>query len=512
MSASEGKDLAGIARSIDRLFSPPDAVGEDDDSGVESPPEPPNVTGDPLTGAPVLPDLPRSEDEEVSSLAEADESPPAALNVHVDEPGGEAGDGASGAEPPPPILEASAESDGSPPPLAEPKPDSGTPPLPDADKPSESDSGPPTLPDADKPAEPDTGPPPLPDAAPSSEPEGGAAAAETRDAVTETGETEDEDESTPLDEAVEAYLDGERARADEIRRLAEEMLERRELDAVARSVGRLAAAAGEPADEETLALAESISSRVVLGRLAIHVGAERDEGRREAYYRACRNLGEPMARAIRDDLAESTDRHARRIHCEALVEMGAVGRAMIEEMVMDENRFLVRNAVTILGDTGGDRAVELVTSALANPDARVRREALRSLAKLGDEDSGDLVLGLLEDSDRDVRIAAAVAAGELHVERALRHVIRMLDETKDPEEAIPLIRALGHLGDPGAVPSIEKHAVRTLFSKPRTDVRIAAYRALHQIGTPHARRLLNQAVDDKEPAVKAAVKEMLGMH
>jgi len=178
---------------------------------------------------------------------------------------------------------------------------------------------------------------------------------------------------------------------------------------------------------------------------------------------------------------------------------------------MDENRFLVRNAVTILGDTGGDRAVELVTSALANPDARVRLEALRSLAKLGDEDSGDLVLGLLDDSDRDVRVAAAVAAGELHVERALRHVIRMLDETKDPDEAIALVRALGHLGDPGAVPSIEKHAVRTLFSKPRTDVRIAAYRALHQIGTPHARRLLNQAVDDKEPAVKAAVKEMLGM-
>ena len=28
---------------------------------------------------------------------------------------------------------------------------------------------------------------------------------------------------------------------------------------------------------------------------------------------------------------------------------------------------------------------------------------------------------------------------------------------------------------------------------------------------PHARRLLNQAVSDKEPAVKAAVKEMLHM-
>lgn len=441
MSASEGKDLAGIARSIDRLFSSPDEVGDDDESGVQSPPEPPNVGGDALTGAPVLPDMPRPEDEDVSSVAESDESPAPAFGRDVDERAQGGGDTPG-----------------------------------------------------------DDLPPPIPDAA-----------AGPDDLGAGVQEAEEEIESTPLDEAVDAYLDGDRGRADDIRRLAEDMLEQRELNAVARSVGRLAAAAGEPPDEEILALAESISSPMVLGRLAIHVGSERDEERREAFYRACRNLGEPMARAIRDDLAESTDRHARRVHCEALVEMGPVGRAMVEEMVMDENRFLVRNAVTILGDAGGDRAVELVTSALANPDARVRLEALRSLAKLGDEDSGDLVLGLLDDSDREVRIAAAVAAGELHVERALRHVIRMLDETKDPDEAIALVRALGHLGDPGAVPSIEKHAVRTLFSKPRTDVRIAAYRALHQIGTPHARRLLNQAVDDKEPAVKAAVKEMLGM-
>ena len=85
----------------------------------------------------------------------------------------------------------------------------------------------------------------------------------------------------------------------------------------------------------------------------------------------------------------------------------------------------------------------------------------------------------------------------------------MLEAATDPDESLPLIRALGQLEDPGAVASIEKHAVRSLFSKPRTDVRIAAYRALNAIGTPHARRLLNQAVSDKDPEVKSAVKEIL---
>lgn len=51
----------------------------------------------------------------------------------------------------------------------------------------------------------------------------------------------------------------------------------------------------------------------------------------------------------------------------------------------------------------------------------------------------------------------------------------------------------------------------SFFSRSPTDVRIAAYRALHHIGTPHAKRLLNQAVDDKDPEVKASARELLGM-
>lgn len=314
-----------------------------------------------------------------------------------------------------------------------------------------------------------------------------------------------------LDEAVDAYVAGDAARADEIERLATELLEANELEPVARAVARLVSASEETADPSARAVAERLMTPTVLGRLARRMGEERDEERRAEHRRVCRAIGEPMARAIRDDLAVSTDRLARRIHCDTLVEMGEAGRRTIEEMARDDNRFLVRNAVALLGEIGGEGSAELVTSALANTDARVRREALRSLAKLGHEEAAPLVVGMLEDPDPSVRIAAAVAAGELRVERALRTLIAMLDACSDPDECLPLVRALGQLADPGAVASIEKHAVRSLFSKPRTDVRIAAYRALHQIGTPHARRLLNQAIGDKDPEVKAAVKELLHM-
>jgi len=361
--------------------------------------------------------------------------------------------------------------------------------------------------------------PPLADSELEQEEEGAAPRQEASEGVSqpisapELAESDDDDaEAGPLDLAVEAYIGGQLEKADEVVSLANELLENKEVDPIARAVFHLTLAAGSPPDSSVFAVADSIISTVVLGRLAHHMGTERDEQRRQEYYAACRVIGERMAIAIRNHLADSTDRLARRIHYDALIAMGDASRAIIEEMAVDENRFLVRNAVAILGEIGGDRSVELVTSALANPDANARREALLALARLGDEEAGQLVVGLLEDPEPDVRTAAAIAVGELKVERGLRSLISMLEASKDPDECLPLIRALGQLGDPGAVASIGKHAVRSMFSKPPTAVRIASYRALNSIGTPHARRLLNQAVSDKDPDVKAAVKDLLHMH
>ena len=134
-----------------------------------------------------------------------------------------------------------------------------------------------------------------------------------------------------------------------------------------------------------------------------------------------------------------------------------------------------------------------------------------SLAKVGGEDAGMLVYGMIEDPDPDVRLAAAMAAGALKVERALRPLLALLDGESDPDVVVGVLRALGQLGDPGAVNAIEKRAVGSFFSRPPADVRIAAYRALHNIGTPHAKSLLVQAADDKDPAVKGAVRQLLGM-
>ncbi|MEX2047984.1 MAG: HEAT repeat domain-containing protein [Gemmatimonadota bacterium] len=312
-----------------------------------------------------------------------------------------------------------------------------------------------------------------------------------------------------LARAIEAHLNGDAAAADQVRSLARGLRERLALDPLADAVERLALAAGEPPDASILDLAGDVINPAVASRIVQRIGHERDEERKAVYTQISCRLGRVMALAFKGALTDTSDELARRSYYDNLIAMGEVSRPIIEGMVQDENRVLVRNGVAILGEIGGAGAAELVTTALADTDARVRREALLSLAKVGDESAGQLVLGFLEDSDADVRSAAAVAVGDLKVVRAQRRLIAMLDETSEPDALVPVLRALGQLGDPGAVQAIEKHAIRTLFSKPHAEVRIAAYQALQRIGTPHAKQLILAALTDKEPAVQAAVKRLM---
>jgi hypothetical protein len=312
-----------------------------------------------------------------------------------------------------------------------------------------------------------------------------------------------------LARAVAAFLGGDGGAATEVRSLAVGLRDKLSLDPVADAVERLVQGAGEPPDPATLDLARDAINPAVASRMVQRIGHERDEERRAAYIVLSSRLGLPMALAFKGALTEATSDTVRRTYHDHLAAMGDVSRPIIEAMVGDENRFLVRNGVALLGEMGGGRATELVTAALADTDARVRREALLALAKVGDEGSAPLVVGLLDDADTDVRVAAAVAAGELRVVRAQRRLITMLDEADDPDARVTVLRALGQLQDPGAVQAIEKLAVRSLFSKPPTEVRIAAYQALHRIGTPHARQLVQAALEDKEPAVQAAVRKLV---
>jgi HEAT repeat protein len=294
-----------------------------------------------------------------------------------------------------------------------------------------------------------------------------------------------------------------------VRAQAAALREAGRLDPLADAVERLAADPADPPDPAVPAMAWKLLTPAVASRVALRIGAAEGE-RRARLLRVARNLGREMALALFDALREATDRSSRRAYVTAMAELGPGAVPVLEEMLEDGRWFVVRDAVAVLGRMEGPAAREQVRVQLAHPDPRVRREALFAVARAGDGNAGALVYGMIEDPDREVRLAAAMAAGTLGVERAVRPLLALLDEEDEEAVQVGLLDSLGRLGDPGAVPAIEKRALGSFFSRPSTPVRLAAFEALRRIGTPRARALLEQAAEEeRDPEIRTAVRRMV---
>lgn len=352
-------------------------------------------------------------------------------------------------------------------------------------------------------------------------PEPGATPGEEKEGEEEVDEGKtgaEEDAADPavseLEDLTDRYVsappDERAALEEELRSGAEEAESAWSIEELAGTVRRLAlhATSGD-GDAEALRLARDLLKPSVAARLALEIGGVRDEDRRDALVEATAELGGEMGPAIGEALADTGDRAARRTYIQAMVALGDDARPEVETMLEDSRWFVVRNGVRILGEIGTEDDIEHLTSPLAHADPRVRRETVRSLAKIGGEDAVMLLQGMVDDADPDVRAAVATALGALGEDRAVKLLLQRLEKEEAENTQVQILRALGGLGDPGAVPAIEKRAVAGFFNRPPRPVRIAAYRALASIGTPHAMELLREAVEDRDEEVRNAVRSAL---
>lgn len=263
----------------------------------------------------------------------------------------------------------------------------------------------------------------------------------------------------------------------------------------------------DPVDQEAIDLAAEFTTPAAASHLVARLGAAREEDERSRLANVISRSGREGALALADALGESRDRSERRAFSDAMVRLGPVALEMAQRMMTDPRWFVVRNGVAVLGELGGEDAVAHLTATLANGDSRVRKETILSLAKVGGGDAEMLLLGMLDDGEGEVRAAACRALGVLRSHRAYRPLLQLLKD-HDPEVQAECLHTLGQIGDPGAVPFIEKKATGGLFSRPPREVRIAAFRALASIGTARALKILEKGVKDRDSDVQTVAKAL----
>ncbi len=294
-------------------------------------------------------------------------------------------------------------------------------------------------------------------------------------------------------------------RRDRLRALAEKAREEGVVDELADAVERLVSAeeGGGPA------AARELLDPPVAARIALRLGGTRDEVRRRERMDAVARLGAGMAPALGDALTDAPDLASRHTYLDALIELGEQARPEVEAMLDDDRWFVIRNGVRILGEIGSKADVQDLISPLGHDDARVRRAAVMALGRIGGEDAALLLPGMVDDPDADVRAGTATALGALGVERAVKPLLKRLEEEEAQNVRVQILRALGALGDPVAVPALEKHAVPRFLSRRPRRIRIAACREVQIIGKPRAIDLVEDAAEDGDEEVRREARALL---
>jgi|GEM_PF-6530795 len=188
---------------------------------------------------------------------------------------------------------------------------------------------------------------------------------------------------------------------------------------------------------------------------------------------------------------------------------------LVGNYVFDKRWFVVRNVALILGRVNHPRAVAFLKKAAAHPDARVRLEAVRSLALQHSPEAGESLLSFLDDPDPNLRIHAikaltpkpSPAVFTLLERRVSKAELVNLEPRVQKELLAAYARAGGARSLPRLLSVIDK---RKLWGKARwKQARIHAVYALGEVGCASAVDALRDVSRRKDPSLSAAAHQVL---
>jgi len=215
-----------------------------------------------------------------------------------------------------------------------------------------------------------------------------------------------------------------------------------------------------------------------LGRpdvLRFVLDAEAGEELSDGASRFLGTIGTSATDALVAMLAEADDQKSRRSITALLVPAVSEDPLCLDNYLLDERWYLIRNLATVLGRTGKQTAVAGVRRLLRHEDQRVRAEALRSLIRLQKDEAAPTVLRLLADEHAIVREAAASLAKTFASTSFESSLIREFESSKHPQEVqILMVDVLGGRDTAASQEAIHRIAHKKLVFRKR-DRELRAY-------------------------------------
>jgi HEAT repeat protein len=257
-------------------------------------------------------------------------------------------------------------------------------------------------------------------------------------------------------------------------------------------------------DQSSRNVAEAIAG---FGAMAIPALLELlvDPKRHAARVWAARILGRVGDASCVEELVGRLHDRDDRLRMAAAEALGAIGnpralQAVIRAALRDPAPQVRAHAAGAVARIEGERAIDVLVAALADPDYGTRLRALEAFETMRIEDTSPLEAAL-RDPNAEVRRRAALALERVGY---LDKIVVQLT-AEDRATRTRAYAALVMLGEVGLVDSVASYLHHASF-----EVRALAAKACGELGAPHLGGMLLRVVEDDAWPVRAAVCEALG--
>lgn len=234
----------------------------------------------------------------------------------------------------------------------------------------------------------------------------------------------------------------------------------------------------------------------------------------QAFMRFAQSLGPASIEWLMSIVATARQQRTRRALVRLLGEMCEGEAERLVPWLADARWYVVRNAVLVASAQEAGVPVTLFRPLARHPEARVRLEVVRALARADADAARPLLLELVDDADSEIRHRALHLIGAHRhpaASAALVEIVKAPDFHKRPiEEVRPILAALGGCASDEALPHLEAqiHAPGW-FDKQAGPFRLAVARCIAIIGSPAANALLARHARSRNASVREACQTAL---
>lgn len=211
---------------------------------------------------------------------------------------------------------------------------------------------------------------------------------------------------------------------------------------------------------------------------------------------------------IIEALVQSEEQNKRRDIYKILLNFKETIRPYIEKRLRDEQWFVVRQMVTLLGDLGGERSLAWLEKTYNdNSDERIKKEVLKNLSKIPSPQTTKLLIRATNEEDKSLSGQAIVSLAMMKEIKAIDALGALatksdllLDHIDTTKEAV---KALGVIGTDQAVKYLSKIALKSKWIGKETfaDLKLLAVQSLDKIGSEEARQVIEKVAKKAEGAL-----------